>query len=202
MNIARIRHRAGVTLILLSTLLWLLPTPLHAQEKAEENNEPHKIFLPVVTSASEPKCELNEQEAALDELMRTAPDQRRKNMACNPTLSAVARARAVDMAQRGYFGHVNPDGHGPNYLVLEAGYDLPGEYSTAASANNIESIGAGAADAAGMWNAWMNSPTHLTHLLGHDAFYAAQTDYGVGFARVPGSRYQYYWVFISSKPGQ
>ena len=97
--------------------------------------------------------------------------------------------------------HVNPDGQGPNYLVRSAGYQLPSEYSTEVNGNNIESIGAGAGDADGMWNAWMASNKHVTHILGKTSFFAEQIDYGIGFAQVPGSPYQYYWVFISSKPG-
>ncbi len=170
--------------------------------RAEADNEPHKIFIPVVTSTTEPTCELNEQEQLLEELLMAESNQGRATLSCDPTLAAVARARAEDMGQRGYFGHVNPDGHGPNFLVRAAGYELPAEYSTSADANNIESIGAGAGDAAGMWNAWMNSPTHFAHLLASSDFYAQQIEYGIGFARVPGSRYQYYWVFISSKPKQ
>jgi uncharacterized protein YkwD len=188
----------GLSLMLLASCAWLLPTALHA----EPNDEPHKIFLPVVTSTMEPSCELNAQEAQIEELLRNHPNQQRVTLSCNPTLSAVARARAEDMGRRRYFNHIDPDGHGPNYLVRQAGYALPSEYSTAENANNIESIGAGIGDAAGMWNAWMNSGPHLAHLLGTHEFYAAQVEYGIGFASVPGSPYQNYWVFISSKPGK
>lgn len=195
MNLSiRYRH-IQVSLMLLMSMALFLPTALHAEEDA-----PHKIFLPVVTSTSDPVCELNEQEEALAELFRNHPDQQRTTFNCDPVLSQVARARAEDMAQRSYFNHTNPDGHGPNFLVLEAGYVLPAEYSRDAVANNIESIGAGPTNASGMWDAWMASSGHRSHLLGDHDFYAAQTDFGIGYAYVPGSTYQRYWVILSSKP--
>lgn len=189
-------RQLGLSLTLIASLVWV-PMVAHA----DPDTGPHKIFLPVVTSTTEPTCQLNAQEAQLEEFLRSHPNQGRVTLSCNPTLAAVARARAQDMGERGYFGHTNPDGHGPNYLVRQAGYQLPTEYSTAINGNNIESIGAGAGDATGMWNAWMNSSSHLTHILGSETFYAEQIEYGIGFARVPGSPYQFYWVFISSKPG-
>jgi uncharacterized protein YkwD len=106
------------------------------------------------------------------------------------------------MGRRHYFDHVNPEQQGPNYLVRLASYVLPDEYGTARSSNNIESIGAGAREAEVMWNAWMESSKHRTHLLGQGDFHRAQTDYGIGFARVPGSDYQYYWVVITAKPAE
>ncbi len=176
----------------------LLPTAAHANPTEGD----HLIFLPVI--AGQPSapagCDLNAQELRVQELLLSHPNQGRITLVCNPTLSAVARARAEDMGQRGYFGHVNPDGQGPNYLVRQAGYTLPADYNTAINGNNIESIGAGAGDADGMWNGWMQSSKHVTHILGENDFFAQQVEYGIGFAQVPGSPYQFYWVFISSKP--
>jgi len=189
---------------MVSVLIGLLvvPTAAHADPDA-----PHKIFLPVISGKeaevvdATPSCALNEQELRIEALMRAHPEQGRATLACNPILSAVARARAQDMGQRAYFNHVNPDGFGPNHLARQAGYPLPAEYSTAPNGNNIESIGAGAGDADGMWNGWMQSSKHLSHILGQEDFFAEQTEYGIGFAQVPGSPYQFYWVFISSKSG-
>ncbi len=179
--------------------IWLTPLSVYADPATGV----HQIFLPVVTKtevipASEPACELNDQEKRIEELFRTHPEQQRATLICNPTLASVARARAEDMGRRAYFAHVNPDGQGPNYLVRQAGYVLPDSYSQEMSGNNIESIGAGAADADGMWGPWMGSEKHNTHLLGKTDFFAEQIQYGIGFAQVPGSPYQYYWVFISA----
>jgi len=164
------------------------------------------IYLPLITTKEgsvpvDSGCDLSEQEARLAELVRSHPDQQRPFLRCNASLTSVARARALDMGQRTYFGHTNPDGFGPNHLVREGGYLLPAIYGTALDSNNVESIGAGAGDADSMWNAWMKSEKHTIHLLGLNSFFAEQVDYGIGFARVPGSPYQFYWVFISAKPG-
>jgi uncharacterized protein YkwD len=43
----------------------------------------------------------------------TGSAQRRPRLTWNPVLAKVARERAWDMAVRGYFSHVNPDGVGP-----------------------------------------------------------------------------------------
>lgn len=187
-----------LTTIFLLISGWLLPAKVYADPTVGD----HLIFLPVVAGqpGAPAGCELNAQEQRVEELLLSHPNQGRITLVCNPTLSAVARARAEDMGQRGYFGHVNPDGQGPNYLVRQAGYTLPSEYSTEVNSNNIESIGAGPADADGMWNGWMESSKHVTHILGENDFFAQQIEYGIGFAQVPGSPYQFYWVFISSKP--
>lgn len=164
------------------------------------------FYLPLVQTSAESRpvavddCVLGVQEARLVALVEADPQQGRTNLRCNPILTRVARARALDMGQRQYFSHVNPDGFGPNYLVRAAGYLLPADYGTAPTSNNIESIGAGPGEADLMWNAWLRSTKHSIHLLGLENFYAAQIDYGIGFAHVPGSPYQFYWVFISAKP--
>lgn len=195
-------HRTGLIAMMAVLIgVLLIPTAVHADPAA-----PHQIFLPVISGQeakvmdAAPLCLLNEQEKRIETLFRAHPNQGRATMTCNPILAAVARARAQDMGARAYFGHVNPDGQGPNYLVTQAGYTLPAEYSTALNGNNIESIGAGPGDADGMWNGWMQSSKHTTHILGANDFFAQQTEYGIGFAQVPGSPYQFYWVFISSKP--
>lgn len=166
----------------------------------------YKLYLPFLQTSTESRpveadaCELGEQVAHLLRLLRTHPDQRRLILRCSLQLTTVANARAVDMGERRYFSHVNPDGFGPNYLVRVAGYPLPATYGTTPESNNIESIGAGVGDADQMWNAWMGSQKHTTHLLGNNNFFAEQIDYGIGFAQVPDSPYQFYWVFISAKP--
>jgi uncharacterized protein YkwD len=186
-------------IILLNSLF--VPIAAHAEPGAD-----YTVFLPVVAGkVAQPTaaaCDLNEQEKRMEALLLQTPNQGRSSLVCDPILSAVARARAEDMGRRAYFSHVNPDGQGPNYLARQAGYVLPADYSTEVNGNNIESIGAGPADGDGMWNGWMQSSKHTTHILGQNDFFAAQSDYGIGFAQVPGSPYQYYWVFISSKPAK
>lgn len=160
------------------------------------------VYLPLVLNGSSgfnDNLPLNAQEQALFELIRDHPDQGRSFLNINSILTQVARERALDMGTRGYFGHVNPDGYGPNYLVQQAGYVLPSFYSQHPTGNNIESIAAGSSTANQVWNNWMNSTGHRTHLLGLSSFFAEQTDIGIGYAYVPGSPYGHYWVVITAR---
>lgn len=118
----------------------------------------------------------------------------------DPILSQVARYRATDMAARGYFSHVTPEGFGPNYLVQQAGYALPGWWGNSVSANYIESISAGYTTAAAAWVGWILSPPHCKHVLAQSAFYQDQTRVGIGHVYAPGSLYGHYWVIITAPP--
>jgi hypothetical protein len=145
---------------------------------------------------------LNSEEQKLAQLLTTDSGQRRdrSKMYADERLCQVARSRAMDMAKRRYFDHVNPDGQGPNYLVRQAGYPLPSYYSTSKSANNVESIGCGYSGASACWSGWMGSSSHKTHLLATDPFYRDQTAYGVGYYYESGSPYGRYYVIITAPP--
>jgi uncharacterized protein YkwD len=141
----------------------------------------------------------DEQELA-NRLVADRGQHRNKNrMTLDPILTAVARARAQDMATRRYFSHVNPDGLGPNFLVCAAGYALPSGWG-GRSGNFIESIGAGHATAGEAWEAWMRSPMHRTHLLAQSSFYRDQTNFGIGSYSDPSSPFRRYWVIITAPP--
>jgi hypothetical protein len=144
--------------------------------------------------------QLNAQEQQIANLLTHASGQQRPFVEVDPILSRVARARAMDLAKRNYFAHVNPDGHGANYLVRQAGYPLPAGYDQSPSGNNIESIAAGDSTAAGAWSLWMGSAPHKRHLLAQDPFYTAQTSLGVGYYYDANSDYKHYWVVITAPP--
>ncbi len=156
------------------------------------------VFLPIVMKPW--TCDLNAQEQEIANFASSHPDQGRAVMNCDPILAQVARERALDMGTRNYFDHTNPDGFGPNYLVKQAGYALPAWYHQDDAANNIESIAGGHSTAAAAWAGWLNSYGHKAHVLGESTFWAEQTNFGVGYAYVPGSTYTHYWVFISAHP--
>lgn len=142
------------------------------------------------------------EEAELVAQLVGDPAQQRNSslMAPDPVLTAVARARAADMAKRRYFSHVNPDGLGPNHLVRAAGYELPAWWSGGRSGNFIESIGAGYPTASLAWQGWMNSSGHRTHLLASKSFYRDQTRFGIGAYADPASPFRRYWVIITAPP--
>ena len=153
-------------------------------------------------NAAQAAVSLNSEEQKLAQLLTGSSSQRRdrSQMVADERLCRVARARAMDMAKRRYFDHVNPDGNGPNYLVRQAGYPLPSHYSTSRSANNVESIGCGYSGASACWDGWMGSSAHKTHLLATSSFYVDQTTYGVGYYYDSGSPYRSYFVVITAPP--
>lgn len=144
----------------------------------------------------------NTQELALASLITTASGQQRPTMVYDPILNMVARARARDVAMRGYSSvpHVDPDGYGPNKAVQLAGYQLPAFYGTALGTNYIESSALGQATASAVMTTWLNSAGHKMHVLAQDPFYAAQTRYGVGYYYNSATTYKHHWVFLSAPP--
>ena len=92
-------------------------------------------------------------------------------------LSSVARAHSIDMAQRGYFDHTDPDGQSPFDRIGAAGI----AYFAAG-----ENIAWGAATPESVVKGWMDSPGHRANIL-NEKF----TRIGIGY-------YDLYWtqVFI------
>ena len=145
---------------------------------------------------------LNSQEQAMANLLVNNAGQTRDRsaMLLDATLSAVARAKAKDMATRRYFDHVTPDGIGANHAIRSAGYPLPLWYGTAKSNNTVESLSAGYSSASSAWNALLGSPGHRSHLLATDSFYRDQTTYGIGFYHDDSSPYVDYFVILTAPP--
>ncbi len=145
---------------------------------------------------------LSTQEQGLANLLINATAQQRNRgaMQVDATLTAVARNKARDMATRGYFDHVTPDGNGPNYLVRAAGYPLPQWWGSSRTENTVESLSAGYSTPTAAWNALMTSPAHRNHLLATDSFYEDQTSYGVGYYYDGNSPYWHYFVIITAPP--
>ena len=158
--------------------------------------------LAVLTVGGAQNCEaaLNSQEQALANLVIANPGQHTGPMVADPTLCAVAHAKAADMARRRYYAHVDPDGHGANWLVRNAGYPLPAWWGTDPAANYIESIDASEPTAGHAWNAWMGSPGHKAHILASTTFYRDQTSFGVGYYYDAASPWGHYWVIITAPP--
>lgn len=200
-NLIRINRLAVAVLLSLLGLAYAGPLS-DVEASSDDPQASSALYLPVVSSGSgllpELACEQTVEEAAIFAYMQQHPDQGRPNLNCNRILSQVARAHAVDMAERRYFDHVNPDGHGPNYLVREAGFRLPDWYPESRTANNIESIGGGFPTADDVWNAWIGAESHRSHILGTSAFFAEQLEVGVGYHYDPDSEFRTYWVVITA----
>lgn len=89
-------------------------------------------------------------------------------LTANDTLAYAAQLKANDMAEKGYFAHISPDGTTPWYWIQKAGYS----YSDAG-----ENLAVNFVDSEEVHNAWMNSPTHRANIL-RDGF----TEIGIATA--------------------
>lgn len=87
----------------------------------------------------------------------------------NPKLVVAAQAKANDMAEKGYFAHVTPDGHDSWYWFELVDYD----YSHAG-----ENLAVDFSESSDVERAWMNSPTHRDNILNEN-----YTEIGIATAR-------------------
>lgn len=74
----------------------------------------------------------------------------------NDLLEEAAQLKADDMAAKGYFSHVSPNGETPWYWLDKVGYDY--EYAG-------ENLAVNFTDSQDVINAWMNSPEHRANIL-------------------------------------
>src|SRR5438552_1645103 len=109
-----LRAASGVLLILVALGAWE-PAALLAGDSSGELRPPSGATGQAQVAMG--TCALGDEEQAIAQALGSTPEQRRQWLTCQPILAAVARARAEDMARRGYFGHTNPEGLGPNYLL-------------------------------------------------------------------------------------
>jgi uncharacterized protein YkwD len=126
----------------------------------------------------------------------------------NDTLAAVAERKALDMANRNYFAHVDPEGYGINYYIHKEGYILPESWLKNPKANFFESCNGGGPtgqEAIKMLLIDKDVPSlgHRKHLLGIDAWSASLVDIGIGFANAgEGRQYKTYTCIIIAKHEQ
>ena len=71
-------------------------------------------------------------------------------------LDKAAQMKANDMAAKGYFAHVDAQGHSPLYWLDQVGYKYQ---------NVGENLGRNYADAQALETGWMNSPEHRANVL-------------------------------------
>ena len=122
----------------------------------------------------------------------------------NDILAKVAEEKALDMANRDYFGHVTPEGLGINIQIHEAGYTLPKDWLKEKDQNFFESISAGTNTAEEairnlIVDKDLPDSSHRKQLLGITDFYSECTDIGIGFARNPKSKYRTYMSIVIAR---
>jgi uncharacterized protein YkwD len=161
-----------------------------------ERGESRRAATPQVELPS--LCELSRDAAGSTELLRVANAYRQSASACadgskgpaprltfSHTLACAAAGHARDMATRGFFSHVNPDGDTPLARVQRTGF-------TGSSAENISW---GQPSPALAVAAWIASHEHCKPMMS-----ARFTTAGVGHELTPSGRH--YWVMILGDEAQ
>lgn len=110
-------------------------------------------------------------------------DHNRDRLQFDSELLPVARSHSEDMANRGFFSHVTPDGEGPGERYQQYGYDCnvqAGVFRSIRASENIAQSGYRAPIkgnsgvdkydtppqlAHGIVDGWMNSPGHRENML-------------------------------------
>ncbi len=110
----------------------------------------------------------------LNSVLTTETNQNRtdhslRSLTINSLLQEAAQMKADDMAAKGYFAHVSPDGATPWDWMQKADY----KYSYAG-----ENLAVNFVDSSDVMNAWMESPSHRSNIL--DAHF---TELGLGIAQ-------------------
>lgn len=137
-----------IAILLLEVGLFVIPTLTYVY------NQNLAQVLPGVLAAL-----TNEERAA----------QQLPELAVNPLLSQAAELKARDMAEKGYFAHVSPDGTQPWQWLDAVGY----QYDYAG-----ENLAMNFTDSRDVTAAWMRSPTHRANIV-KDTY----TEVGTGVAQ-------------------
>ncbi len=130
----------------------------------------------------------------------------RPSLNWNDILAQVARNKALDMANRNYFSHINPEGEGINILISRAGYPLKKEWFADKAMNTFESIASGYETGIEVIKGLIldkrvPSLGHRNHLLGIGEWYGSFDEIGIGFVVNPNSLQGTYICIIIARKG-
>jgi len=122
----------------------------------------------------------------------------------NKNLAAAAQRKAQDMADRNYFGHIDPDGYGMNYFIQNAGYQLNSDWLANISMNNFESLSAGTSNPLEsiidlIKDEGVIGYGHRKHLLAMVDFWKPCYDIGIGWGYNFNSKYKTYCCVLIAK---
>lgn len=154
-----------------------------------------KVFLPIIYGGDkvEPKPPSNRPITPAEEfydLLIQDTRQEHPHLIWCPSLLLAAEWRARGLVGGDPFLHHDTFGEWANSYARRARCRLPDSYPD--DGNNIESLGAGTANAGVMFNALANSPSHNAHLFGRGDFFREQRHIGIYMAT--GGIYGFYWV--------
>lgn len=191
----------------MAILILLTGSPLAGDSLPVHGEHPHAAMLRQAFTYLN-KIRANPASYSLELGVRLSDVKRRPPLRWNSKLARSAQRKAEDMARRGYFAHIDPDGRGPNRLAQAAGYPLPHWWSKKPGANNIESISAGRKGGKPNIRALIRDQGlphpqagHRRHLLGFGRFWSRHVDIGIGIAYNRDSPYRWYFVVHTAQPG-
>jgi uncharacterized protein YkwD len=104
------------------------------------------------------------EEAIVAEVNAARADRGLPELATNTSLAAVAAAHSLDMRERGFVGHENPDGEGLAARYAEQGLSCPGGENIYYSPNGALAVSPGAL-ADHVVRSWLNSDGHRGTML-------------------------------------
>ncbi len=206
------KFRATITLIILSVFLW----------SCSDDNSTG----PETPGVSE-YLDRSEAKLAFEYLnkVRVNPDaysqpmgvdlsyvDPRATLVWNDILQKVAEEKALDLVNRNYFAHVNPDGYAINYYMDKAGYPMEDNWISKPTNNYFESLAANSTpNMSGqafidqlIIDEGVPSLGHRKHLLGIDSVFAFNStldECGFAVTRKIGTTYTNYIVCIIAKKG-
>ncbi|WP_327679785.1 CAP domain-containing protein [Streptomyces sp. NBC_00467] len=146
------------------------PAPKPAKPAPEKSEKEKKESAPTRTESRSPdrapdrqKPVSSSSEAAAEAEVLNLVNEERSKVGCSPVrtdapLAKLAGTFSKDMANRGFFGHTDPEGDSPWDRAAQAGVNDLG----------AENIARGQADASAVMNSWMNSEGHRANILNCD----------------------------------
>lgn len=166
----------------------LKPGTYYIQVTRGQGNTRYQLQITQASPSNQPTL-ATQQPLSIDEQVLALVNQQRrqaglKAVQLDPRLTAAAQAHSQDMALNDFFGHVGSNGSQADDRILSAGYN----YSVMG-----ENVAAGFATAAGVVQAWMNSPGHRQNIL-----HPMLREMGVGLYLLENDtgavNYRYYWT--------
>lgn len=143
------------------------------------------------------KCGKSKEARKLAKLIMEDRYQKRLKIECNAKLSQIAEDKALTMMDYGLVMHNL--GGSPNERLREANFELPDYYGTGFNSNQVEAIAGGYSNAEEVWDGFLGSNSHKTHLLGEHEFYLEQDQLGVAFVKKWETPHVEYWVVYLTK---
>jgi hypothetical protein len=129
----------------------------------------------------------------------------RPDLNWDDSLCAVAERRALSMVNKGFFGHVDPDGYGINYYINKADYALTDDQIKHKKESNFDAYEGGAPSGEVAIKNIIIDYDKLGDegrklLLGEGDFNAGLTDCGIAYVHGSGStKYKSYTVVVIAK---